>query len=260
MKNKRLSFPIRDYFLLFLIALLTQQTTAQDEATTFKHVTFATGLTTLGFNLELATPLSSHFLLKGGFNTYSYNTQSHRFNLNDPYGVLNEAFGQRVAYNMKAKLNNVHGNLVVDYYPFKGGLFYISGGFYFGKTKLSSQGTIVNHDGSPAQLQPPYFWPELEFNGQKLDITNGRLDAELTLGNTIKPYVGLGLGRAIPKRRFGIKVELGLLYAGDYTLTQNGSPLKRIETKAHNFEEADTYIHWFKYYPMAKFQLQYRLF
>lgn len=260
MKINWLSFASRDYLLLLLVVFFALPTTAQDETITFKHFTVATGLTTLGFNLEVATPLSSHFLLKGGFNTYRYTTQSHRFNLDDPYGALQEAFGQRVAYDMNAKMQNIHANLVVDYYPFKGGILYLSGGFYLGKTKLTARGTIVNRDGSPAQLQPPYSWPELEFNGQKLDITNGRLDAELTLGNTIKPYIGLGLGRAVPKRRIGIKVELGLLYAGEYTLKQNGVDLGPIETRADNFEEADTYIRWFKYYPMAKFQLQYRLF
>ncbi|WP_410878042.1 hypothetical protein [Myroides sp. DW712] len=260
MQIKSPSFALRDYLILLLVICLTHPTVAQDETPAFKSITVATGLSTLGFNLEVATPVATHFLLKAGFNTYSYNTQSHRFNLDDPYGALQEAFGQRVAYDMKAKIRNVHANLVVDYYPFIGGILYLSGGIYIGKTTLSTRGTIVNRDGSPAQLQPPYFWPELDFNGQKLDITNGRLDTELTLGNTLKPYIGLGLGRAVPKRRLGIKVEMGLLYAGEYSLKQNGVNLGPVEKRAHNFEEADTYIRWFKYYPMAKFQLQYRLF
>ncbi|WP_353101945.1 hypothetical protein [Myroides odoratus] len=260
MKIKRLSFLLQSSLLLGPCILLAQHSTPSQDAEAFKQLTVATGLTTLGFNLEIATPLSPHFLLKGGFNTYSYSTQSHRFNLDDPYGALRQAFGQNVAYDMKAKMNNVHGNLVVDYYPFKGGILYLSGGFYFGKTKLSANGIIVNRDGSPAQLQPPYDWPELDFNGQKLDITNGRLDAELTLGNTIKPYIGIGLGRAVPKRRFGVKFELGLLYAGDYELKQNGVEISPTLARGNNFGEVDAYINWFKYYPMAKLQLQYRIF
>jgi len=259
MKITRLSFLLQFYLLVGSCVLLAQPT-LQHDTEAFKQLTVATGLTTLGFNLELATPLSAHFVLKGGFNTYSYSTQSHRFNLDDPYGALRQAFGQNVAYEMKAKMNNAHGNLVVDYYPFKGGILYLSGGFYFGKTKLTANGIIVNRDGSPAQLQPPYDWPELEFNGQKLDITNGKLDADLTLGNTIKPYIGVGLGRAVPKRRLGVKFELGLLYAGDYELKQNGVELSSTLTRANNFGEVDTYIHWFKYYPMVKLQLQYRIF
>ena len=260
MQVKRFLSVCSIYLFLVFCMLLTQPLSAQEEASPFKHVSVATGITTLGFNLEVATPLSAHFFIKGGFNTYSYSTQTHRFNLDDPYGALQKAFGQHVAYEMKAKMNNVHGSLVLDYYPFKGGILYISGGFYFGKTKLTSNGIIVNRDGTPAQLQPPYDWPELEFNGQKIDITNGRLDATLTLGNTLKPYIGLGLGRAIPKRRFGLKFELGLLYAGEYSLKQNGVEVSSTLNRANNFEEVDTYINWFKYYPMVKFQLQYRLF
>lgn len=252
------------FFLLLPFSILAQHTRqhTQQENTegSFNHLTVTVGMSTLGFTAEATTPLLSNLILKGGISTYDYNTTSHAFHLNDPYGVLKQAFGQEVSYTMKAQAKNVHGHLVVDYFPIKKGWIYLSGGFYFGQTKLSAKGIITNRDGSPAQLQAPYDWPQLEFNGQKLDITNGQLNAELTLGNTIKPYIGFGLGRAVPKRRLGIKAELGILFAGEYSLKQNGINIDRSLTAGENFEKVNSYLRWFKYYPMAKLQINYRIF
>jgi len=258
---------LRNLSLLCIFSFLWMTTTlmAQNKGTSpdyapFQHMTVATGLSTLGGNLEITTPLSSHFSLNAGISIYKYTTRRRQFNLSDPYGVLHKTFGQNVAYSTRAEITNFHGNLVVDYYPVKDGLFYISGGVYFGKTKLLARGTIVNRDGSPAQLQPPFTWPELIFNGQKLDVINGRLDADLTLGNTIKPYLGVGLGRTIPQKRFGVKLELGVMYAGDYTITQENSKGGNVLLRENNFEKVNSEIDWFKYYPMAKLQVLYRLF
>lgn len=247
-------------FLWMTNTLLAQNRRTSPDHEPFQHLTVAAGLSTLGSNLEVATPLSPHFSLKAGISTYKYHTRKRQFNLSDPHGALHLAFGQNVAYSTRAEITNVHGNIVVDYYPFPDGLLYISGGFYFGKTKLLARGTIVNRNGSPAQLQPPFIWPELIFNGKKLDIINGRLDADLTLGNTIKPYLGVGLGRAIPQKRFGVKLEIGVMYAGDYTITQKNSRGGTALLRENNFEKVNAEINWFKYYPMAKFQVQYRLF
>lgn len=240
--------------------LFAQSTNLEKESHSFKHLTLATGLTTLGFTAEISTPLGQHFALRSGINLFRYSTKTHTINLNDPHGLLHQAFGQDVTYVMRGEAKNMHGHIAIDYYPFKKGVLYISGGFYIGKTQLTASGIIANKDGSSAELQPPYEWPELEFKGQKLDITNGRLDAELTLGHTVKPYIGIGLGRAIPKRRLGIKVELGILFAGSYTIRQNGIQLDQTLTRENNFQKTDSYLNWFKYYPMAKFQLRYRIF
>lgn len=249
------------FFFLFSTSLLVaQQKRNEQSSNPFNQVALTAGLTTLGITLEAVTPLNNHFNLKAGLNYFSYNTGQRYISLNDPNGALHQAFGQDVSYRMRGEAKNIHAHLVVDFYPYKKGLLYFSGGFYFGRTKLKASGIITNRDGSPAQLQPPYEWPELEFNGQKIDITNGQLNAELTLGNTVKPYLGIGLGRAIPRRRLGVKLEVGLLLAGKYTLKQNGVDVETVTTRVDNFEDINSTMKVFEYYPMLKVQLNYRLF
>lgn len=256
MKVKILLF----FFFAYPPFIHAQQPNQEHNTTPFDHLALTAGLTTLGFTVEAVTPLVNHFYIKGGLNTFSYTTRQHRIALDDPYGLLNEAFGQNVYYEMRGDARNVHGHLVVDYYPFKKGILYLSSGLYFGSTKLTARGSITNKDGSPAELQSPYEWPALEFNGQKIDITNGQLNAELTLGNPLKPYIGIGVGRAIPRRRLGAKLEVGLLFAGKYTLKQNGVNVETMTTREHNFEDTDALMKIFEYYPMVKVQLNYRLF
>lgn len=248
------------FFLFVYSPFSIAQQQQEQNPPLFSHVALTAGVTTLGITVEAVTPLARHFYLKGGLNYFSYTTHQHRIAIDDPYGLLNEAFGQAVSYEMQGDAKNFHGHLVVDYYPFQKGILYLSGGFYFGNTKLTARGIITNRDGSPAQLQPQYEWPDLEFNGQKIDITNGRLNAELKLGHLVKPYIGIGLGRAIPRRRLGVKMEVGLLFAGNYTLKQNGVNVETMTTKQHNFEDTDAVMDLFKYYPMVKVQLNYRLF
>ena len=38
------------------------------------------------------------------------------------------------------------------------------------------------------------------------------------MGNSLKPYIGLALGRTIPHNRVGFKFELGMVYQGKYQL------------------------------------------
>ncbi|MBB1140233.1 hypothetical protein [Myroides sp. WP-1] len=259
MKSKIL---ILTLFLSLLYPFLSaaQSTNTADESYFFNHLSISAGLSTLGFTAELTTPISHKLFLRAGINTFHYNTKTHAVQLNDPYGLLHHTFGQDVSYLMRGQAKNTHGHVVLDFYPLQKGLLYFSTGLYFGRTILSAHGIIANSDGTPAQSRWPSDWPTLAFNNQKLDIINGRLDGELILGNFVKPYFGFGLGRAIPKKRLGVKIEMGLLFSGDYVIKQNGHRLDQTLKKEHNFEAADSYLNWFRFYPIAKAQLTYRLF
>ena len=48
---------------------------------------------------------------------------------------------------------------------------------------------------------------------------DGSFDGKLVMGNTIKPYLGIGIGRTIPKNRVGVRFELGMVYQGKYSLS-----------------------------------------
>lgn len=224
------------------------------------HLNIAAGVSTLGFTVEAATPISESLKLRAGFDFFNLNTKQYDFDIDDAEGTLHEAFGTQPTYEAKGAINAFHGHALVDYYPFKGGILHLTAGAYIGNNKIKAKGVLTDGNGSAVELKPGYDWPTIDFDGNQLDINNGRLDAELVLGQVIKPYFGIGLGRAVSKRRIGVKFELGVLYQGDYTLKQNGKKVISTSDVTASIEDADKVTKWLKWYPMVNFQINYRIF
>jgi len=224
------------------------------------HLNVSVGVSTLGLGLEAATPLNSYFKLRAGINYMGYTTKDFDISLDDGNDYLTQAIGYVPDYRMKGKLNFTNGHVLVDFHPVKKGIFHLTTGFYIGANKLKANGYLIDNNGDRASLIPGEDWPILDFDGYELNIDNGDLNAELTLGQTIKPYVGLGFGRAISKSRVSFKFEMGAMYQGDYTLKQNGKEVELIETDFGNFEDIDDYKKILRWWPMLNFQLTYRIF
>lgn len=224
------------------------------------HLNVSLRLSTMGVGLEAATPLNSYFKLRAGINYMGFKTSTFDISLDDPDNYLTEAFGEIPDYKMKGELNFTNGHLLVDFHPVKKGIFHITAGAFIGKNQLKAKGFLADANGNPVQLREGQEWPSIEFDGHKLELDDANLDATLQLGSVIKPYFGLGLGRAISKSRVSFKFELGVIYQGDYTLKQNGKKLDIIENATENFEDIDTYTQWLKWWPMLNFQLTYRIF
>lgn len=238
----------------------TMDTKGYYEGGSLSHLNVALRLSTMGVGLEAATPLNSYFKLRAGINYMGYKSPSFDLSLDDPDNSLTEAFGEIPDYNMKGELNFTNGHVLVDFHPVKKGIFHITAGAFIGKNQLKANGFLADMDGNPVQLKEGQDWPYIEFDGHKLELNDANLDATLQLGSVIKPYFGLGLGRAISKSRVSFKFELGVIYQGDYTLKQNGKKLDIIENATENFEDIDTYTQWLKWWPMLNFQLTYRIF
>ncbi|MCC9042389.1 hypothetical protein LNQ81_06735 [Myroides sp. M-43] len=224
------------------------------------HLNVAAGVSTLGFTIEAATPLSERLKLRAGIDVFNFNTKQYDFDIDDTEGTLHEAFGFTPTYESKGSLNAVHGHALVDFYPFKGGILHLTAGAYIGSNKLKAKGILTDGNGTLVELKPGYEWPTIDFDGKELDINHGRLDAELTLGQTIKPYIGIGLGRAVSKKRLGVKFEIGVMYQGDYTLKQNGKTVATTTDINASIEDADKVTKWLKWWPMVNLQLNYRIF
>lgn len=223
------------------------------------HLSVGLRASTMGIGLEAATPLNDLFKLRAGINFMGYTSNSFDIGLEDPNGAFNEAFGYIPDYSMKGKLNFTNGHALVDFHPTKG-IFHLTAGFFVGKNQLKAEGFLADYDGNPAVLKDGQTWPTLDFDGHQLKTDNGRLDATLQLGNVIKPYFGLGLGRAIANKRVAFKFELGMIYQGKYSIKQNGKKVDVIDNAVENFEDIDTYTNLLKWWPMLNFQLTYKIF
>jgi hypothetical protein len=221
-------------------------------------VSLNAGLTGAGFTVS--SPLSKYFTLRAGFGTlplsYNYNyanmpTVKDRSN--------NDVKLPQV--KIKAKLTIPTGHMLVDYTPFKKGWggFHLTAGLYFGGSKmLHAQGSIdlaeldrLNVDYRSVQ-ESIYF----DLGDARIrPADNGTIDAYAEI-NAVKPYFGLGWGNAIPKRRVGVRFDIGAMYQGKPKLT---SPTMTGTLSGQENDDLNKVLKYAKFWPQIQLAITVRL-
>ncbi|MDR0196458.1 MAG: hypothetical protein LBI73_15165 [Myroides sp.] len=228
----------------------------------FYEWTLSAGVSTMGLTMEVLTPISKSLKLRGGIDLFFYDSKYYDIGVDDPDGNLAKAFGYKPNLSIKGKNHMIHAHALVDYYPVPDGLFFFSGGLYFGQNKTDLSGYFIDHKGDRAKLlNPNTEWPDLDFQGNLLKMAEGDLKADVTLGNIIKPYLGIGIGRVVTSKRLGFSFELGMMYQGDYVLKQDGTKVvfDLSESGEYN-EKAEKWLNRITWWPKVSFQVRYRLF
>ena len=87
---------------------------------------------------------------------------------------------------------------------------------------------------------------------------NGRASGDLR-ANAVRPYVGLGFGRLVPKNRVGFRFELGCQFMGHMKLYQNDQESPIDEAFKDNDSEWSKLIDKLTVYPVLKFTLTGRI-
>ena len=248
---------------------------------------------TTGVGIELATPLGSHLALRGGISflpTYS-RTDNFKVNLNESFKTqFNNAIhdnpdlasvlkqqGIESADNINtdveatATLNFFNGKILIDFYPSAIPSFHITGGVYIGKSD------IIKVKGTMAQAVkildvldalPPGALPGYSDSGTIL-FTNEGNDYGLTGNdirnmqgaisvNSVKPYFGIGFGRAVPKKRVGVNFEIGAFYQGAPKPVGNTTNIQKlIDTELTGVTET---IKRISIYPVISLKVNFRVF
>lgn len=137
-----------------------------------------------------------------------------------------------------AKIGFSSGKFLVDVFPFpKKSNFHVTVGFYFGgsdivtlrnaKDGILNDFLVPDYKGSNPAVKAkfdqimaenkivvgePLFGLRIGDYQLKPD-KNGNLQAGISV-NKVRPYVGIGFGRAVPRKRIGFMVELGVQFWG----------------------------------------------
>ena len=150
----------------------------------------------------------------------------------DVIDMSNPIFNNKLPEKMdvEGKLKNTTGHLLVDLYP-GGGSFHFTLGAYFGPDEIVS--VYNKEDGF---LSPITQWNEAVRNpdpsyaayiaGQEMigakigkyfftpdPADKGNVEANIKVKG-FRPYLGLGFGRAVPKKRIGCQFDLGVQFWG----------------------------------------------
>ena len=229
----------------------------------FNHVGLNVGAGTEGISVGVAAPVTNFLEVEAGVNIMpsfklsgdldvdvSTSSLPQLPNVTYPTGATIHAEGSfdRTTFNVKANL-----------YPFGGGSkFFIAAGLSIGGEKIAE---VNGSSDELRQFSENLPTPELKNQFRKAISANlgGYLQGDIRCKN-VRPYLGLGFGRLVPKNRIGCRFELGCQFMGKLKVYQNGNEIdinKALEDAGE--DDLSKFVKDLKVYPVLKFSLTGRI-
>ena len=236
------------------------------------HVGINVGAGTEGISVGLAAPVTSFFELEAGVNVMpsfklsgdldvDVNTSSlpQVPNVQYPTGATIHAEGSfdRTTFNVKANL-----------YPFGGGTkFFIAAGLSIGGEKIAEVTGSCDElrkfsQNLPTQELKDQFRQAVSANlaGYNLQFDeNYNVQGDIRC-KKVRPYLGLGFGRLVPKNRLGMRLELGCQFMDKLKVYQNDTEIdvnKALEDAGE--DDLSKFVKDLKIYPVVKFSFTGRI-
>ena len=206
-------------------------------------VAFEAGVT--GIGIEVATPLHRCLVLRTGLTVMPLNFNA-RFDID--YGDGDRSMDGLIAshpwlrdelrdrglpvtskdlpedVDFTARFGLLRGKLLFDYYPFRRTTFHLTAGIYFNNGRLLSlRGSMPDQVTAVAGVidggVEEQYRTAINLSGHVISTDgDGRLDAEISAWR-VNPYIGIGIGHAIPERRFGCQFDVGVMFHGKPAIT-----------------------------------------
>ena len=235
---------------------------AQEETGIGNHLGWGVGFGTEGFNASIATDMTPYAELEFGVNWAPGFARTE----NGDAFTLDEVKKKRVeAGNMdiKAKVNRATLDFKGSVYPFAtnegfaSDLFVAVGVSFAGKEIASLEGTLNSSKGEPDKQK------FVRAGKYMLRLDGNKADASARV-NSVRPYVGLGYGRLVPKNNLGFRVELGCQFNGKIKLYKGDNECELISKYSEYNLTTDTKMQdvmdFFSIYPVLKVSLRGKFF
>lgn len=238
----------------------------------FNHVGLNVGAGTEGISVGLAAPVTSFFEVEAGVNVMpsfklsgdldvDVNTSSLPLvpTVTYPTSATIHAEGSfdRTTFNVKANL-----------YPFGGGTkFFIAAGLSIGGEKIAEVTGSCDELRKFSQSLPTRelkneFRQAVSANlaGYNLQFDeNYNVQGDIRC-KKVRPYLGLGFGRLVPKNRLGMRLELGCQFMDKLKVYQNDTEIdidKALEDAGD--DDLSKFVKDLKIYPVVKFSFTGRI-
>lgn len=198
------------FTILAALALLMPGTAAAQDL--FNHLAVNAHVATTGVGVELSTPITKFITMRAGVTCmpgFSFNAE-----VDGQYYVNGES--NNFTVDLDANLKRTQGSVIFNVYPLAKAKvcssFFLAAGLYFGGDKLVK---INGHSDEIANdLKQLDGTPYIELGDYKLPVdANGNVKGGLKV-QKVRPYVGLGFGRYVPKKRISVTGELGVQFHG----------------------------------------------
>lgn len=245
--------------LISLVLMGASTASAEDfERGVFNHLGANVAVGTEGIGVGVATSLTNYLELGFGVNIMPGIKVDGDVNI----GAISTGI-----YTIPASKVKIEGNFArttMDFkahvYPFGGeSKFYIAAGLSFGGEKMAK---LTGHSDEIKKAIATYpllrdqIYAEIDKYNVKFD-SNGDVAGDVRV-KKVRPYVGLGYGRLVPKSRVGFRFELGCQFMGKMKVYQDD---QEVDTSDLNKADDDLskIIDKVKVYPVLKFVLTTRI-
>lgn len=198
------------FTILAALALLMPGTAAAQDL--FNHLAVNAHVATTGVGVELSTPITKFITMRAGVTCmpgFSFNAE-----VDGQYYVNGES--NNFTVDLDANLKRTQGSVIFNVYPLAKAKvcssFFLAAGLYFGGDKLVK---INGHSDEIAEKINQFNGnPYIELGDYKLPVDeNGNVKGGLKV-QKVRPYLGLGFGRYVPKKRISVTGELGVQFHG----------------------------------------------
>lgn len=238
----------------------------------FNHVGLNVGAGTEGISVGLAAPVTSFFEVEAGVNVMPSFKLSGDLdvdvNTSSLPQVPNVQYPPEATIHAEGSFDRTTFNVKANLYPFGGGSkFFIAAGLSIGGEKIaevngSCDQLRVISQKLPTQELKEQFRQAVTANlgGYKLELDeNYNLQGDIRCKN-VRPYLGLGFGRLVPKNRLGMRFELGCQFMGKLKVYQNDTEIdinKALEDAGD--DDLSKFVKDLKIYPVVKFSFTGRI-
>lgn len=213
------------------VALFSLPAQAQDtveEFGIFDHLSLGVTLGTTGLGFDVAAPVTEYLQLRAGYDILS--------GLKYKEDIDYRAKGQPTKKTeVEGKLHLGAAKLLLDVFPFRTVPFRFTTGFYLGTDEIiKAENTIpvTAFDKGEGLLIGDYI---VEFD------QDGIAKATIKV-NKFRPYVGIGFGRSVPRKRIGVSGDLGVMFWGKPKLYEKQTGQDLEITKSDLGSDSDKYF------------------
>lgn len=241
---------------LAAVSALSTQVKAQREQGLFNRLSVGVSASTMGIGIDAATTLNRHFMLRAGLDIMPGITFDTDVDVDLDVAGSVSSYSSEV--NVEGALKRTQASLLLNVYPFKSSSFFIAGGAYFGGSNLLK---IKGHSQELQDLYDQYgSQAGIIIGDYKLPIDeNGNVAGGIKV-SSFRPYLGVGIGRAVPHKRLGFMFELGVQFHGTPKVFSDTGDLDNLLNNTDADDDFSEILDKLKVYPVLKFRLCGRIF
>lgn len=159
--------------------------------------------------------------------------------------------------DVKGKFSRTTFDFKIDCYPFaNASSFFVTAGFSVGGDKLVK---ITGHSDELKQYNAQGREYNVEIGDYQIPVDkNGDVAGGIKVKN-FRPYLGLGFGRLIPKKRFGARFEIGAQFQGKPVVYADGvGDLTKVVDQDTD-DDISKFMDWLQVYPVMKLSFRGRI-